>query len=42
MEDEIIIKNYLKCDNENILDESAASDLYSRIDVDIKVGPIKK
>ena len=42
MEDKIIIKNYLKCDNENILDESAVLDLYSTIDVDIGVGPIKK
>ena len=42
MEDKIIIKNYLKCDNENILDESAVLDLYSRIDVDIKIGPVKK
>ena len=42
MEDKIIIKNYLKCDNENILDESAVLDLYSRIDVDFKVGPVKK
>ena len=42
MEDKIIIKNYLKCDNENILDESAVLDLYSRIDVHFKVGPVKK
>ena len=42
MEDKIIIKNYLKCDNENSLDESARLDLYSSIDVDIEVGPIKK
>ena len=42
MEDKIIIKNYLKCDNENILDESAVLDLYSSIDVDFEVGPIKK
>ena len=42
MEDKIIIKNSLKCDNENILDESAVLDLYSRIDVDFKVGPVKK
>ena len=41
MEDKIIIKNYLRCDNENILDESAVLDLYSRIDVDFKVGPVK-
>ena len=42
MEDKINIKNYLKCDNENTLDESAVLDLYSRIDVDFKVGPVKK
>ena len=42
MEDKIIINNYLKCDNKNILDESAVLDLYSRIDVDFKVGPVKK
>ena len=42
MEDKINIKNYLKCDNENSLDESAVLDLYSRIDVDFKVGPVKK
>ena len=41
MEDKIIIKNYLKCDNENILAESAVLDLYSRIDVDFKVGLVK-
>ena len=42
MEDKINIKNYLKCDNENTVDESAVLDLYSRIDVDFKVGPAKK
>ena len=42
MEDKIIIKKYLKCDNENILDESGVLNLYSSIDVDIEVGPIKK
>ena len=42
MEDQINIKNYLKCDNENTLDESAVLDLYSRIDIDIKIGPPKK
>ena len=42
MEDTINIKKYLKCDNENTLDESAVLDLYSRIDVDFKVGPVKK
>ena len=42
MEDKIIINNYLKCDNKNILNESAVLDLYSRIDVDFKVGLIKK
>ena len=42
MEDKIIIKNYLKCDNKNIIDESAVLDLYSGIDVDFKVGPVKK
>ena len=42
MEDKINIKNYLKCDNENTLDESAVLDLYSGIDVDFKVGPVKK
>ena len=42
MEDKIIIKNYLKCDDENILDESAVLDLYSSIDVDFEVGSIKK
>ena len=42
MEDKINIKNYLKCDNENTLDQSAVLDLYSRIDVDFKVGPVKK
>ena len=36
MEDKINIKNHLKCDNENTLDESAVLDLYSRI------GPPKK
>ena len=42
MEDKIIIKNYLKSDNENILNESAVLDLYSCIDVDFKVGPVKR
>ena len=42
MEDKRNTKNYLKCDNENTLDESAVLDLYSRIDVDFKVGPVKK
>ena len=42
MEDKIYIENYLKRDNENTLDESAVLDLYSRIDVDFKVGPVKK
>ena len=42
MENKINIKNYLKCDNENALDESAVLDLYSRLDVDFKVGPVKK
>ena len=42
MEDKINIKNYLKCDNENTLDESAVLDLYSRIDADFKVGLVKK
>ena len=42
MEDKINIKNYLKCDNENTLDESGALDLYSRIDVNFKIGPPKK
>ena len=39
MEDKIIIKNYY---NENNLHESVYLDLYSSIDADIKVGPIKK
>ena len=39
MEDKIIIKTYY---NENSLDESIVLDLYSSIDVDIEVGPIKK
>ena len=42
MEDKINIKNYLKCDNENTLDESTVLDLYSRIDVNFKIGPPKK
>ena len=42
MEDKINIKSYLIWDNENTLDESAVLDLYSRIDVDFKVGPVKK
>ena len=42
MEDKINIKNYLKCDNENTLDESAVLDLYSRIDVNFKIGLPKK
>ena len=42
MEDNIIIKNYLKCDNENILNESTVLDLYSRTDVDNKIDPAKK
>ena len=42
MEDKINIKKYLKYDNENTLDESAVLDLYSRIDIDIKIGPPKK
>ena len=42
MEDKINIKNYLKCDNENTLYESAVLNLYSRIDVDFKVVPVKK
>ena len=42
MEDKINIKNYLKSDNENTLDESAVLDLYSRIDVNFKIGPPKK
>ena len=39
MEDKITLKDY---DNKNSLDESAVLDLYSTIDVDIEVGPIKK
>ena len=39
MEDKIIIKKY---SNEDGLDESAVLDLYSIIDVDIGLGPIKK
>ena len=39
MEEKIIIRNY---NNENNLDESTCFDLYSRIDVDIKVGSVKK
>ena len=42
MEDKINIKNYLKCDNENTIDQSAVLDLYSRIDVDFKTGPAEK
>ena len=42
MEDKINIKKYLKCDNENTLDESAVLDLYSRIDVNFKICPPKK
>ena len=42
MEDKINIKNYLKCDNENTLDESAVLDLYSRIDVNLKLVRQKK
>ena len=42
MEDKIIIKKYINYNNENSLDESARLDLYSSIDVDIEVGPIKK
>ena len=42
MEDKINRKNYLKCDNENTLDESAVLELNSRIDVEFKVGPVKK
>ena len=42
MEDKTIIKKYINYNNENSLDESACLDLYSSIDVDIEVGPIKK
>ena len=42
MENKIIIKNYINYNNENSLDESAVLDLYSSIDVDFEVGPIKK
>ena len=42
MEDKIIIKNHINYNNENSLDESAVLDLYSSIDVDFDVGPIKK
>ena len=42
MEDKTIIKKYINYNNENSLDESAPLDLYSSIDVDIEVGPIKK
>ena len=42
MEDKIIIKKYINYNNENSLDESARLDLYSSIDVDLEVGPIKK
>ena len=42
MEDKIIIKNYINYNNENSLDESARLDLYSSIDVDFEVGPLKK
>ena len=42
MKDKIIIKTYTDYNNENSLDKSVALDLYSSIDVDIEVGPIKK
>ena len=42
MEDKIIIKKNMNYNNENSLDESARLDLYSSIDVDFEVGPIKK
>ena len=42
MEDKIDIKSYSKRDNENTPDESAVLDLYSRIDIDIKISPPKK
>ena len=42
MEDKIIIKKYINYNNENSLDESARIDLYSSIDADFEVGPIKK
>ena len=42
MENKIIIKNYINYNNENSLDESAVLDLYSSIDLDFEVGPIKK
>ena len=42
MEDKIIIKKYINYKNENSLNESVVLDLYSSIDVDIEVGPIKK
>ena len=38
MEDKIIIKTYY---NDNSLDESVVLDLYSSIDVDFEVGPVK-
>ena len=39
MEDKIIIKTYY---NDNSLEESGVLDLYSSIDVDFEVGPVKK
>ena len=42
MENKIIMKNYINYNNENSLDESAVLDLYSSIDLDFEVGPIKK
>ena len=42
MEDKIIIKKYMNYNNENSRNDSAVLDLYSSIDVNIEVGPIKK
>ena len=42
MENKIIIKNNINYNNKNSLDGSAVLDLYSSIDLDFEVGPIKK